>query len=231
MTVAREEVRLRLGKGAAFAKGRLKRLRREDDAWEADFRALPRPLTQNETHYLGMVVGGGSPLAELRVDGRPTVNDMAELLARAMRRPLAGAARRPARLHVRGHHQWRELFPHLGEVGVEVAVRRELPGVAEAYEGHLWRDRERARARAGMAVPSERQRGVGELFPAVRLWVDGGYGHLEVGDQEGLGFVARALGYGGLVFEDDRPATLAEALASLEAGLRAWFEEQGVEVG
>jgi hypothetical protein len=40
----------------------------------------------------------------------------------------------------------------------------------------------------------------------------------------------RALDYGGLVFEDDKPDTLAEALAALEKGLAEWFEEQGVEV-
>jgi hypothetical protein len=53
---------------------------------------------------------------------------------------------------------------------------------------------------------------------------------IEIGDQEGFGFVARALDYGGLAFEDDRPDTLAEALAALEMGLRAWFKEQGIEV-
>jgi hypothetical protein len=31
---------------------------------------------------------------------------------------------------------------------------------------------------------------------------------------------------GGLAFEDDRPDTLA----ALEQGLRAWYEEQGIEV-
>src|SRR4051812_30426097 len=36
-----------------------------------------------------------------------------------------------------------------------------------------------------------------------------------------FGFVARALHYGGLAFEDDRPNKLAEALAALEQGLRA----------
>ena len=56
------------------------------------------------------------------------------------------------------------------------------------------------------------------------------YGHIEIGDQEILGFVARALDYGGLAFEDDRPDTLAEAVAALEKGLKKWFEEQGVEV-
>src|SRR5262249_55147048 len=92
-TVAREEERLRLGKGAAFVKGRLKRLRQEEETWEADFQALPRPITQSRTDYLGMVVApDGTLLAESHVEGRPTVNDMATLLAHAMRRPLAGKA-------------------------------------------------------------------------------------------------------------------------------------------
>ena len=34
---------------------------------------------------------------------------------------------------------------------------------------------------------------------------------------------------GGLAFEDDRPDTLAEALAALEVGLTRWFEEEDVE--
>ena len=56
------------------------------------------------------------------------------------------------------------------------------------------------------------------------------YGHIEIGDQEMFGFVARALDYGGLAFEDDKPDTLAEAMASLEKGLTKWFEDQGIEV-
>ena len=64
---------------------------------------------------------------------------------------------------------------------------------------------------------------------AVGQWVRG-YGHIEVGDQETCGFVARALDYGGLAFEDDRPDTLAEALAALERGLTKWCREQGIEL-
>jgi hypothetical protein len=67
-----------------------------------------------------------------------------------------------------------------------------------------------------------------KLFPAVARWVRDG--HVEVGDQETFGFVARALDYGGLAFEDDRPDTPAEALAVLESGLARWFREQWVEV-
>jgi hypothetical protein len=54
--VAREEEKLKLGKGSAFEKSRFKRLRQDDETWEADFQALPKPMTPNETYYLGMVV-------------------------------------------------------------------------------------------------------------------------------------------------------------------------------
>jgi hypothetical protein len=56
VTVAREEEKLRLGKSAAFAKAPLKRLRQQVETWEADFQALPKPITQSQTHYRGMVV-------------------------------------------------------------------------------------------------------------------------------------------------------------------------------
>src|SRR3954447_4492355 len=107
-TVAREEEKLKLGKGAAFVKSRFKRLHQEDDTWEADFQALPKPITQSRTDYRGMVIApDGSLLADSHVEGRPSVNDLATLLAHAMRRPLTENAHRPRRIHVRGHHQWR----------------------------------------------------------------------------------------------------------------------------
>lgn len=52
-TVRRKADALKLGKGAAFDKARLKRLRQDDETWEADFRALPRPMTQDETPLRG----------------------------------------------------------------------------------------------------------------------------------------------------------------------------------
>jgi hypothetical protein len=224
----RVEEKLRLGRGTAFEKGRLKRLRQEDETWEADFRALPKPITQSRTDYQGTVVApDGSLLAESHVEGRPTVNDMATLLAQAMRKPLAGQAHRPRRLHVRGHPQWKELFPHLAELGIKVAVRTELPKVQHAYRGYLRRQRDAHRR--GMVKPTPEQQDVEKLFPAVAAWVRG-YGHIEVGEQEMFGFVARALDYGNLAFEDDRPDTLAEALASLEQGLRKWFEDEGIDL-
>jgi hypothetical protein len=225
--MAKEQPRLKLGKSSAFVKGRLKRLRQVDETWEADFQALPKPMTQNETYYLGMVVApDGSFLADFHAEGRPTVNDMATLLANAMRRPLTGKAHRPRRLQVRGHHQWRELFPHLEELDIKVAVHRELRKVQQAYLGYLRRMREAHRG--GMVKPSAEQQGVEKLFPAITQWVRG-YGHVEIGDQEMYGFVVRALDYGGLVFEDDKPDTLAEAMAALEKGLTKWFKEEGID--
>jgi hypothetical protein len=223
----REEEKLRLGKGTAFVKGPLKRLRQEDETWEADFQAIPKPITQSETHYRGMVVApDGSVLAESQVEGRPTVNDMAMLLAHAMRRPLTGKAHRPRRIHVRGHPQWKELFPHLDELGIKVAVHRELPKVQEAYRGYLRKQREAHRR--GMVKPTAEQQAVEKLFPAITRWV-WGYGRIEIGDQEMFGFVARALDYGNLAFEDDKPGTLAEAMAALEKGLAEYFEREGIE--
>src|SRR5262249_19175462 len=186
-TVARAEEKLKLGKGAAFVKGRLKRLRQEDETWEADFQALPKPVTQSQTHYLGMAVApDGSFLADSHVGGRPTVNDMAKLLAQAMRRPLAGKAHRPRHIHVRGHAQWKELFPHLEELGIKVAVHRELPKVQRAYQGYLRQKRQAHRR--GMVKPTGEQQGVEKLFPAVAQWVRG-YGHIEIADQHMFAFL------------------------------------------
>ena len=117
-------------------------------------------------------------------------------------------------------------FPHLAELGIEVAVHRELPNVQEAYQGYLRKRREAHRA--GMVKPTAEQQTVETLFPATARWVRG-YGHVEIGDQEGFGFVVRALDYGGMAFEDDKPGTLAEAMASLERGLAGHFEREGIE--
>ncbi len=54
-----------------------------------------------------------------------------------------------------------------------------------------------------------------------------GCGHVEIEDQKSVGFVVRALEYGGLDFEGDTPKTLAEAMPVLEAALSEWFEKAG----
>ena len=226
--MAKEHPRLKLGKRAAFVKTHLKQLPRQEETWEVDFRALPRPAGQSDTHFLGLAVAlpRGDPLVYLPVKYTPTVNDLADLLADAMRRPLTGSARRPEHLHFRANPRWEELFPHLKELGVEVTLRDTLP---ELEEVHLEFLREMRKASPGPVIMlSPRPADPGRQFPALGQWVREG-GWIEVGRKE-AGFVARALDYGGMAFEDDKPDTLAEAMASLERGLAKWFEEQGVEV-
>lgn len=212
-----------------FVKSRLLRLPQQDDAWEADFRALPMPMTQTETHYLGLVVGkkGGSVRAELPVQGTPNAGDLATLLTHALHRPKTKDPHRPRRILVRKNPRWKELFPAMEELGIEVVVQSDLPAVKAAFQDYLRQLREVRRSK--MVRPTAAQQGIEELFPAVARWVDG-YGHIEIGDQEGFGFVVRALDYGGLIFEDDRPQTLAEALAALEKGLRKWFDDEGIDL-
>jgi hypothetical protein len=224
----RKAVSLKAGESAVLDKSRLRRLRQEDETWEADFRALPKPMMQNETHYLGLVVTkrGDSVLAETKIEGRPSANDLATLLVNAMRQPLGDGAHRPRRIHVRGHRQWRELLPHLQELGIKVSFTSELPKVKAAYAD--WLQRMQEARRANMVRPTEEQAQVEKLFPAIAQWVLGG--HIEIGDQEGFGFVAMALDYGGVIYEDDRPRTLSEAMAALELGLRKWFEDEGIEI-
>jgi hypothetical protein len=59
---------------------------------------------------------------------------------------------------------------------------------------------------------------VESLFPAVAEFVRT-QGWIEIGDQEGVGFIVRALDYGGMVYESNKPRTLAEALKALDQGI------------
>ena len=79
------------------------------------------------------------------------------------------------------------------------------------------------------AAPAPNKTMVEATFPAVAQWVCG-YGHIEIGDQDSFGFTVRALDYGGLVFEDRAAKTLDEAMVALEAGLKNYFAEQGVDI-
>ena len=219
---------LKLGKGAAFVKSQLRRLRQNDEVWEADFRALPKPKMQTSTHYLGMVLTqpDGFLLAESEINQSPTVNDLATLLAHAMKRPFIEAQHRPRKIHVRGNPKWKPLFPALKELGIEVAVTGELPVVVVAFDEFCTRMKN-ARSQ-GKSKPSAKQAMVEKTFPNIAKWVRG-YGHVEIGEQEGFGFVARALDYGGVVFEDDKPEALAEAMAALEKKLAQRFQEEGLD--
>ena len=226
--MAGDENELKLGKGVAFVKSQLKRLCQEDETWEADFRALPNPISQSATHFLGMVLTqpDGFLRANAKIEQSPNVNDLATLLAHAMRRPLINGHLRPRRIHLRENPKWKPLFPALKEIGIEVVIKTGLPKIEEAFGEFLSEVKESRSVRTVKATPEQVK--VENLFPAVAKYVRG-YGYVEIGDQESFGFVVRAIGYGGLDFEDGTPETLAEAMAALEQGLVRWFKEEMLE--
>jgi hypothetical protein len=226
--MAKEHPRLKLGKSDSFVKTHLKRLPQEKETWEADFRALPKPLEQAETHYLGLVVAlpKGDPLVYLLVEYTPTVKDLADLLADAMQRPLTGDTRRPEHIHFRANPRWDEMFPHLKELGIEATVHDDLPELEEVY---LDFRRDVRKSNPGPFIMlSPRPADPARQFPAVDRWVRE-RGWIEVGRREGR-FVVRALDDGGLVFEDSSSKTLGKALAALEKRLRKCFDEVWIDL-
>jgi hypothetical protein len=228
--VVGDENKLKLGKGNAFVKSQLRRLVQEDETWEADFRALPEPISQSATHYIGMVLTqpDGFLRAEAEIERSPNVNDLATLLAHAMKRPLVSGHHRPRRIHLRENPNWKPLFPALKEIGIHVVIKPDLPKIDEAFGEFLAQVKETRSVKKVKATAEQSK--IETMFPAIATYVQG-YGYVEIGDQESFGFVVRAIGYGGLDFEDDTPETLAEAMLVLEAGLARWFNEQDVEIG
>ncbi len=220
--MARQKEKLKLGEGAAFDPARLKELTQENETWEADFEALPKPPSQNERHFLGMVVSkkGRCILAEMQVS-RPSNNDMATMLANAMLCPLAGDAHRPRRIHARYYTPWDDVYPHLKEIGIKVSAHREFPWIYLFFHERLRQMREMRSP--GKVEPTVEQAKVAEMFPALSRFVQD-CGFIEIGDLDGCGFIVTAEDYEGVrVFEDDNLSTLVEALAALEKELSMWF--------
>src|SRR5271169_2589048 len=186
MTVARQKEKLKLGEGAAFDPARLKELPQANETWEADFEALPKRPTQNERHFLGMVVSkkGRCILAESQVEGNPTVNDMATMLANAMLSPLSGDAHRPSRIYARYYTPWDEVYPHLREIGIKVSIHREFPRIYDAFHTRLRQLREMRSP--GKVEPTAEQAKVAEIFPAISKFVQD-CGFIEIGDLDGCG--------------------------------------------
>ena len=123
--------KLKLGKSSAFfVKSQLKRLRQEDDIWEADFFPIPQ-----QSLWIGLVISHIDEfvLAHQTIEELPTVNHLAQLLAEAMRRPLVEFAHRPRTLYIRERPEWIELLPHLKQVGIQVVYQDKLPMWDDAF--------------------------------------------------------------------------------------------------
>ncbi len=142
--------KLKLGKGASFfVKTELRRLRQEDDTWEADFFPIPCSDGRHDSVWWGIVLSHShdNVLALRTVEEPPTVNDLAGLLAEAMRRPLADVSHRPRILYLRARPEWAELLPHLKQIGIKAVSQEALPNWDRAF-GDLQAQVEQARAAA-----------------------------------------------------------------------------------
>jgi hypothetical protein len=121
--------RLKLGKGTGFIKRDLRLLPLTEAEFEADFFLVPSS-TKGQELWIGMVVTREFDDMLAMRDVRfppPTVNDLANLLAHAMLRPLTDRDRqRPRRIHLRNRPQWPELSPHLKQLGIEVVLADDL---------------------------------------------------------------------------------------------------------
>jgi hypothetical protein len=141
---------LKLGKGASFfVKTQLRQMRQEDDTWEADFFPIPCSESEQGGVWWGIVLSHSNEnvLAQRTVEEPPTVNDVANLLAEAMRRPLADFSHRPRCLYLRARPEWSELLPHLKQIGIEVVSQESLPKWDQTF-GNLYAQVEQARTGA-----------------------------------------------------------------------------------
>jgi hypothetical protein len=215
--------RLSLGKGSAFVKSRLSRLPRTEEVWEADILPISVRGWDAWRHgelWLGMVLTRLEKfhLALVAHQEAPTVNDLAHLLAKAMESPWVMGARRPGRILLRNNSQWQELIPHLGQLKIEVETQDELPLWDDAAAEYVSKLKANL---VGRDVPILTvQQELDEAFPAVARWVKA-LGRIEIGVEEGHGFVVRAVENEQVVFEVDDAENLDEALTALEKAVGA----------
>ncbi len=122
--------KFKLGK-SAFVKRDLRLLPLTEAEFDADFFFERESPSKDKERWMGLVIerelAGVLAMEDVKLPP-PTVNDLANLLAHAMSRPLTGRDRqRPGMIHLRDRPQWQELLPHLRQLGIEVVLADDLP--------------------------------------------------------------------------------------------------------
>jgi hypothetical protein len=139
---------LKLGKSSsAFVKTKLRALPLTEVQFEADFFLDPGSSIKREEQWMGLVVDfefGAILAMEVAHLSPPTVNDLANLLAHAMVRPLTeGTQQRPKTIHLRSRAQWQELLPHLRQLGISIAFDDNLSQFDDAVIDWIQRKKNR----------------------------------------------------------------------------------------
>ena len=227
-----DEEKLKLGKGSAFVKGRLKALPQGDEIWEADFQALPKPIEQTP-----------DPLPR---DGRHGQGRLSPgRLARSTAGPRSTTSPRSWPTPCGGRSTVTPAAPSSSDCGGTTNGGDSSPTWRRSGSG--------SRSSSGRAFPASRGRtrltsggcgmstgsGWSGRRPSRRRSrrcsrpSTGGSRSMAGSRSACRSFSASSPGRctrAGTQVEDDRPDTLAEAMAALEAGLVRWFEEQGVDI-
>jgi len=112
----------------AFLKPRLLRLRQKSHGFQVDFCPLPDIVENEYGFWLGLVVDPGLDLilATSILYEPPIVQDLAKILTDAMQCPLPCGCFRPEIVLFRDNPEWDQLFPFLGQVGIEAVVTEDL---------------------------------------------------------------------------------------------------------
>jgi hypothetical protein len=143
----------------AFLKPRLLRLRQESHGFQVDFCPLPDIVENEYGFWLGLVIDPGLDLilATSILDEPPIVQNLAGILSDAMQCPLPGVCFRPEIVLLRDNPEWDQLFPLLGQVGIEGVVTEDLMSWdAKAGELIEWlKDRWSARTHVAMKRKDE----------------------------------------------------------------------------
>jgi hypothetical protein len=113
----------------------------------ADFFPIPCSDSEHGGVWWGIVLSHehDKVLAQRMIEEPPTVNDLANLLAEAMGRPLVDFSHRPLCLNLRARPEWAELLPHLKQIGIKALAQESLPTWDRIF-GDLQAKVERAKA-------------------------------------------------------------------------------------
>ena len=113
----------------AFFRPRLLQLPQKSHVFEVDFCPLPDIVEDEYGFWLGLVVDPDLDLILTTnvLDEPPIVQDLAGILSGAMECLLPCGRFRPEIIFLRGNPEWDQLFPFLGQVGIEAVVTEDLP--------------------------------------------------------------------------------------------------------
>jgi len=129
-------------------KEQLQHLSQVFDVWQADFRPTPQWIRiggETVRPWIVMITSRSDDLALAHaiIDEPPSSDQLWDVLAKAMNKPMVGEPHRPTELQVRFDERWDELTPHFDEIGITVVSTEELDQLDAVFSGlarHLTSD-------------------------------------------------------------------------------------------